>query len=81
MHKLYVFCVANMCDLVCNVDCDIEVIQQEVKVETALPPKKKKQTQGKVLRHIALMQSCTLFWRHLVTFYRISVGTLQGLSN
>jgi len=39
-----------MCDLVCDVDRDIEVIQQEVEVETAPLPKKKKWTQGKVLR-------------------------------
>jgi len=37
-------------NIVCNVDCDIEVIQQEVEVEAAPPLKKKKQTQEKVLR-------------------------------
>jgi len=53
-----------MCDLVC--DFDIKVIQQEVKLETAPLPKKKK-TQ--------LMQPCML-WRYLIAFNRISVGTL-----
>jgi len=39
MHELYVFCVSE--HLMCDIDCDIEVIQQEVEVKTA-PPRKHK---------------------------------------
>jgi len=48
MHELYVFCVSE--HLMCDIDCDIEVIQQEVEVKTA--PPLKKWTQGKVLRRV-----------------------------
>ena len=40
-----------MCNLVCNIECDIEAIQRVTEIQTVPSPKKKKQAAEKVSRY------------------------------